>query len=182
MATPQQAIKAKTDALKRTAWPDIDSKEIWDRRRHAGFTTIPKTLPIIFCIMDSLSKGKPLSSTYLALWCRTWDDSFITINDPQKLAVEAGFSGNRAITTLKSRLKLLEELGFIESKTIEGQFSHILILNPHIVIEDLVHQGKINENNSYYLMLKMKDIELHGKGFTKRAIPNITQSIQQTNP
>ena len=38
------------------------------------------------------------------------------------------------------------------------------------------YYAEINENNIYYVMLKMKDIEIHGKGFTKTAIHSITKA------
>ena len=42
----------------------------WNRKENDGFTTIPRWLPIINRIMDKLSQGKPISSTYLSLWFR----------------------------------------------------------------------------------------------------------------
>lgn len=35
-------------------------------------------------IMDDLSKGQPVSSTYLELWCRTFDESFVTLSKPAR--------------------------------------------------------------------------------------------------
>ena len=32
-------------------------------------------MPLILSMMDDLSKGQPVSSTYLELWCRTFDES-----------------------------------------------------------------------------------------------------------
>jgi len=53
-------------------WPDAEDRR-WDRIAYGGFITIPKTMPLIGRIMDEMSKNFPVSSTYNALWARTWD-------------------------------------------------------------------------------------------------------------
>ena len=50
-----------------------------DRKAHKGFTTIPKTMPLILRIMDEMTKGAPVSSTYMTLWCSTWDNGFVQV-------------------------------------------------------------------------------------------------------
>ncbi|MCY0448252.1 hypothetical protein OVV81_26440, partial [Klebsiella pneumoniae] len=40
----------------------------WHRLENDGYSTVPRYLPLIGVILDGLSKGAPLSSTYLALW------------------------------------------------------------------------------------------------------------------
>src|SRR5262245_25995528 len=85
--------------------------------------------------MDELSNGKPLSATYLGLWCSTWDNSFVTIPKAQETAHAAGFGGQRAEYTWSRRVKLLQELKFIDIKPGKsGPFSHVIIWNPHYVI------------------------------------------------
>jgi hypothetical protein len=86
--------------------------------------------------MDNLSrKGKPVSSTYLGLWCETWDNSMVNITKPQDMAHAAGFNGQRAVYTWTGRMELLQSLSFINIKPgRSGPMSHVLILNPHRVI------------------------------------------------
>ena len=131
-------ITKKQLALRQMVWPDIDEKQLWLRTERDGFTTIPRTMPIIMTIMDGLSKGKPVGATYLELWCRAYDECFVTLNSPQELAFHSGFSGQRAITTWRERMRILQELGFIDMKPgPSGEMSYALVLNPYHVIREL---------------------------------------------
>jgi hypothetical protein len=129
-----KAIAKKQLAQRELLWP---GKELWmwHRKAHKGFATIPKTMPIVLQIMDDLSNGKPLSSTYLGLWCATWDNSMVNISKPDEMAHAAGFTGQRATYTWQGRINLLKELKFIDVKPgRSGPISHILLWNPHYVI------------------------------------------------
>ena len=63
-------------------------------------------MPLILSLMDDVSKGQPISSTYLELWCRTFDESFVTLSKPREMAFHAGFDGRRAERTWRSRLDI----------------------------------------------------------------------------
>jgi len=93
-------------------------------------------------IIDSLTKGKPASSTYLTLWCRVFDSSYLRIQAQEAFAAESGFSGERKLTVWKARMRSLVEYGFI--KAIEGdagEFEHVVILNPYVVIKKLIEKS-----------------------------------------
>ena len=127
--------------LREHLWPDLDKKRLWLRKERAGFTTVPRSMPLILSIIDSMSKGKPLSSTYLELWCRAHDECLITLTRQEELAFHSGFTGQRAISTWRDRLRTLVELGFIETKPgPSGELSYALLLNPYQVIKK--HHGK----------------------------------------
>jgi hypothetical protein len=128
------AIVKKQLAQREMYWPGADAI-IWDRKAHKGFATIPKTIPLILKIMDDMSNGKPLSSTYLGLWCATWDNSFVIVSKAAEMAHAAGFSGQRAEYTWATRMKLLEELKFIDIKPGKsGPITYVIIWNPHYAI------------------------------------------------
>ena len=115
-------------------WPGAD-QWLWHRKANKGFATIPKTMPLVLQIMDDLSNGKPVSSTYLGLWCETWDNSMVNVSKHQDMAHAAGFTGQRAVYTWTGRVKLLQQLRFIEIKPGKsGDISHVLIWNPHYII------------------------------------------------
>ena len=126
---------AKKGVIQRDAmWPRQE-RFLWNRKLNKGFATIPKTMPLILQIMDEMSKGKPLSSTYLGLWCATWDDSMVNVVRSAEMAYGAGFSGQRAEYTWQSRMLILEQLKFIDIKAgNSGPMRHVLIWNPHYVI------------------------------------------------
>lgn len=165
-ALQKKIIKKKDEEKLHEFFPDVDSKELWSRQAHKGFTTIPKTMPLIMALMDNLETGQPMSSTYLALWCLAWDSAFVQIRNERALALESGFSGERAVTTWKKRMRLLRHWGFIEVKAAEHEFSFVLILNPHIVLEKLKEEGKL-QSEELYNLFKARDIDLGAGGFTK---------------
>lgn len=136
-----KAIVAKQLAQREALWPGM-APWLWHRSAHKGFATIPKTMPLMLRIMDDLSNGKPLSSTYLALWCDTWDNSMVNLQRPQEMAHAAGFTGQRAVYTWRTRMILLKSLYFIDIKPGKlGDISHVLIYNPHHIIR-YHHQQK----------------------------------------
>ena len=137
MASPREAsaIAQKQLDQRNALWPGIEPL-LWHRKQNKGFTTIPKTMPLILKIMDEMSNGKPVSSTYLGLWCVTWDNSFVNISKANEMAHAAGFTGQRAEYTWAARMKILKELGFINIKPGKsGPISHVIILNPHKIIQ-----------------------------------------------
>ena len=146
-------------ALRESLWPNVSKESLWDRAISDGWLSIPRALPILNQIMDNLSKGKPVSSTYLDLWCRTFDDSFVIANKSREMAFFSGFNGERAERTWASRVRTLEELGFIMvEEGPNGAISYILILNPYKVVKELHEKGMIPANLYNALMQRMIEI------------------------
>lgn len=128
------AIAKKQLALRNTLWPDAEPK-LWHRLANKGFATIPKTMPLILKAMDEMTKGAPVSSTFITLWCCTWDNSFVVLSKPADMANAAGFGGQRGEHTWATRMKKLQELGFISIRAGKsGPMSNALIYNPHYVL------------------------------------------------
>jgi hypothetical protein len=141
MATAREAsaIVKKQLGLRNLHWP---SKEawLWNRKAQKGFATIPKTMPLILKIMDEITKGAPVSSTYLTLWCHTWDNSFVVLNKHGDMANASGFGGQRGEHTWATRMKKLQQLEFIDIKPGKsGPMGNAIIWNPHYVIRYLHH-------------------------------------------
>jgi hypothetical protein len=146
--------------LREQLWPTVTSDDLWVRQDRDGFTTVPRAMPLILDIMNDLTKGKPVGLTYLALWCRVWDDSFVTIKDSQGLAFEVGFGGQRRESAWQSRMKQLENLGFIKSKeTPSGKYGHVLLLNPYKVIYKLNEQKRVQEKKYNALLARAQEID-----------------------
>jgi hypothetical protein len=136
MATVREAsaIAKKQQALRDLHWPGMEAW-LWNRKAHRGFTTIPKTMPLILKIMDEMTKGAPVSSTYLSLWCNTWDNNFVVLNKPGELAHASGFGGQRGEHTWATRIKKLQELEFIDvAAGRSGPLGHAIIWNPHYIL------------------------------------------------
>ncbi len=156
---------SKREEIRKALWPDISESDLWLRKKDVGFTTIPRTLPLISRIMDQLSgKGRPVSSTYLTLWCWVFDEGFVEIKDPTMLAFESGFSGNRAHHTWKTRMKSLESLGFIKSKPgFSNDFQYIVIMNPIKVIKKL-YEHKPHDHTYNALVSRAIQVGEHSIG------------------
>lgn len=139
----RNGLSQKRRQMRMRLWPLIEEDQLWLRTKSVGFTTIPRTLPIVNRILDiHAGKGFPVSSTYLALWCQVFDEGFVEIRNSRELAYESGFGGPRAEATWKTRMKKLESLNVIQSKPgVYGDYQYILMFNPHKVIE------KMYENN-----------------------------------
>jgi hypothetical protein len=54
------------------------------------------------------------------------------------MAFEAGFNGERAVTTWRQRMETLVDLGFIDARPgSSGNFHFVLLFNPHWVVWQL---------------------------------------------
>lgn len=125
-------INEKRTRLRNTLWPWVTEKDLWLRSKDVGFTTIPRSMPLIGRALDQLSgKGFPLAQTYLVLWCLVFDEAFVEVKDSRTLSYEAGFTGKRGETTWKQRMRKLQELGFIDIKPgVSHDMQYVLILDP----------------------------------------------------
>ncbi len=128
----KKTVSDRRKAMRERLWPGVSDEQLWLRKQRTGFTTIPRTMPLIGQMLDQLSgKGFPLMSTYLTLWCWVFDEAMVEIRNPREMAYESGFSGPRAEATWKIRMRRLESLGFIQTKPgLAGDFQYVLLLNP----------------------------------------------------
>ena len=115
--------------------------------------------------MDMLSgKGTPVAQTYLDLWCRTYDDSFVIVNKPREMAFYSGFSGERAERTWGNRIKLLAQLGFIDFKPgPSGHMHYIVLYNPYQIIKQHFEKRKVQER--FFFALRERVIEIGANEF-----------------
>ncbi|OGW58321.1 MAG: hypothetical protein A2Z09_00710 [Nitrospirae bacterium RBG_16_43_8] len=78
----------------------------------------------------------------------------VTIANPRIIAFESGFTGQRAETTWKGRMKTLVDLGFINSKPgAVGPYHYVLILNPYAIIKELKEKGERIPEHIYNALL-----------------------------
>ena len=133
-------------------WED-DEIDTWHRLENDGYSTVPRYLPLIGDLMDGLSKGSPLSTTYLALWFRVSDEGLIEIRDKAALAFESGFASERGVTTWAGRMKKLKELGFISCREgSTGEFHYVLIVHPLVAVKKLLDEGIIPKGKTYNIL------------------------------
>lgn len=165
MKSQYESIGENRLKMRQEFWPEVTDEMIWDRQNATGFTTIPRTLPLFHAIMDELS-DKPVSKTYFALWCRSFDEYVLVINNIDEYAYESGFTSQRAKYTWKDRMKRLKDLGFI--KTADGpygEFSYVLVLNPYHVVKSIKAEDKIAMSKGLYNTLVQRAGEIKAKDF-----------------
>ena len=171
-------------ALREALWADLDENRLWRREQSDGWLSVPRAMPLLMRIMDNLSKGKPVSSTYLDLWCRTYDDSFIIANKSREMAFFSGFSGERAERTWTTRMRILAGLGFINiAEGPSGPISYVLIYNPYPVVMRHFQAGSINA--ATFNALKQRMIEIGAQDLdevktdTEPAAGGSTQKLEE---
>ena len=151
-------IDRRTKLLRDNLWLG-GATRIWQSEKSKGWLNIPRSMPVIMRILDSLTKGQPVSATYLELWCRTFNDGFVTASKPREMAFFSGFDGERAQRTWLSRIRKLHELGFIDVKEgPSGPVSYILIVNPYTPLKRLREEGKISSQFWNALIARMIEI------------------------
>jgi hypothetical protein len=153
-------IARQKQSIRNSVWPDLDEGRLWSREKSDGWLSIPRAMPLLMRIMDMLApKGKPVSQTYLDLWCRTYDDSFVIVSKPREMAYYSGFSGERAERTWAIRMRILKELGFVDIKEgTNGPIHYVLVLNPYHAIKRNYERGLVPE--AAYNALKERVIEI----------------------
>ncbi len=148
-------------------WPNLDEKCLWLRtdKTRKGFTTMPRTMALIINMIDDISKqvtnGKavPAGRTYLVLWCRVFDEGFVKIDNEAVAALEAGYAGERNVTTWRQHLAVLRDLGFIDCKEgPAGQYQYVLLYNPYQVIRKLNANGMIQPSTYTALFQRALDV------------------------
>lgn len=160
------ASEKKRREIRKAVWPELDARLLWERSTSLGFITIPRTLPLIVEIINCMTKGAPAGGAYFELWCRSHDECFVDMDDEDGMAFSTGFSGQRATTTWKGRIKSLEDLKFIEVKK-RGGHSYALIFNPYLVIHRHHLQKKPGLTEDHYTALKIRAAGIGAKDFEK---------------
>ncbi len=164
-------IADKMVAQRKQLWPEIDNSLLWDSDFCNGWTIIPRTFPLIQRIMDELANGKPVSNVYLDLWCRVFEakQSFLKLaGHHDEMAYYCGYSGQRAVQTWKSRVRILNDLGFINVKSSAGSdIGHALILNPHLVIKNLRENDPNSFSERLYNAIFERALDIGADDFTE---------------
>lgn len=162
---PPKKIHQRQLEVRGQLWPAVAPADLWNRHTHDGFSTIPSTITLIMSIMDDLA-GQPVSTTYLDLWTRAYDESFVTLSKPREMAFHAGFVSQRAERTWKLKLRALHKLHFIDLKSgPSGPESYALIWNPYLVIK-WHHENKTpGLREDKYNALTVRALEIGDKTF-----------------
>jgi len=146
MATPSQpnAADVRREQVREQLWPG-SSNEIFDRKKHDGYSTVPRILSLILGLIEDLAdKGKNSSRVYCELWFRCFDDKLVEVKDENEIAYASGVTVRR----WKERIAELEKLGFVRTRP-AGRltYGYILLRNPYTVVKELIDAGKVQDAN-----------------------------------
>jgi hypothetical protein len=144
---PLTKIAVRRQELRDSLWPGEGDK-LWHRTTEDGYSTIPRTLPLVMTLIDELKdKGRDISRVYFDLWCRQIDDSFVEVTDEESFAYSSGFTTTgRNVRSWRERIEMLRELGFISVQPNGSRkYGYILLHHPHRVVLELKAQNKIGD-------------------------------------
>jgi hypothetical protein len=159
-----KAITERRLKLRGDLFPKLTGTDFWSRQKSDGFTTIPRTMPIILAVIDSLTKSAPAGSTYFDLWCRAFDEHLIDLKNDQEMATSAGFSGERAVYTWRRRMESLRETGFIQTVG-ESRMIHAVLINPYKVLKQLRDRKPSHIPNDLWTALLSRMSEIGADDF-----------------
>lgn len=142
-------------------WPDVKPEDLWllgDRKR-GGFAQVPRTLSMMMNVINDITKRKtgkavPAGKTYLVLWLHVFDEALVRIDSEADAAFEAGYEGERNVTTFRNHMNMLKELGFIDFRRgTKGPMQYVLLLNPYKVVKQL-HAAGLIPNTQYAALIE----------------------------
>lgn len=155
MATQKQSATRRLKMSERAEqqmglhFPNYSAPYLWRRKTNDGYTTMPRTMPLVMQAIDADSKGQPAGHVLCCLWVRSPDHPLVTIENPAIFAAESGFDGERAVDTWRRRMKKLQALHFIETKRgPSGDFHYVLLLNPNVIMA-WMHRAKLVQDGLY---------------------------------
>jgi hypothetical protein len=170
MANGRQATAKRMKMAERSQqqmalhFPGFSPCFLWHRKTNDGFTTIPRTLPIIMQAIDVQSKGQPAGHTLFCLWARSPDNPVIVIENTATFAAEAGFIGERAVDTWRKRMKKLRELWMIQAKPgPSGEFHYILLINPNAAVELMRSNGLVQDGIYARFVDRLMEVGAYGE-------------------
>jgi hypothetical protein len=145
MVKTRKTPDEKRAELRESLWPGSPDWG-WDRRAAKGFATVPRLLPWILHLLKHLAAGSKTgdpSPAYVELWCRSYDEGLVVINDEEECAFAAGYASNRAFRTWSAHMVHLVDLGFILAcRQGNREFGKVLLLNPLAIAVQLHEVNK----------------------------------------
>ena len=145
-------------------FPNTDPRYMWRRKSNDGFTTVPRSMPVVMHALNEASKGTPPGHVLFCLWARSPDNPLITIENPATFAAEVGFTGERAVDTWRKRMKRLRDYAMIANKPgASGEFHYVLLLNPNTGIEWMRSNGLVRDSVYGRFLDRMAEVGAFGE-------------------
>lgn len=149
---PKRKRKTLEDAAKqyrKIGFAHIPDEDVWTAER-GGWAAVPRPIGMIAANVIGAAHKKMFNrtcaagSTYLTLWLRAQGSGISRIESEADAALEAGYGGQRGITTFRHHMRALKSLGFIDYiEESRGRVKWVLLLNPYRVVKKLFDGGHI---------------------------------------
>ena len=134
----RKTIADRRRMLRDSLWPGA-TKIVWTRHTDDGYSTVPRTIPMIMTLINLLEKNVDASRVYGELWSRVSDEGFIEMVDEDEHAYACGYVTPRSARSWQERMDVLVDLGFIKAKPKAGwKYGYVLLVHPHDVVETLM--------------------------------------------
>ncbi|MBF3419113.1 hypothetical protein ISF41_22435 [Burkholderia pseudomallei] len=149
---PKRKRKTLEDAAKQyrnIGFAHVPEEDVWTSER-GGWAAVPRPIGMIAANVIGAAHKKMFQktcaagSTYLTLWLRAQGSGVSRIESEADAAFEAGYGGQRGITTFRQHMRALKSLGFIDYiEENRGRIKWVLLLNPYRVVKKLFDGGHI---------------------------------------
>jgi hypothetical protein len=154
---PKNQAEANREQIRDTLFPG-SAQDIYHRKIHNGYSTIPRTLGLILTLIEQLAeKGKNPSRVFCELWFRTFDDKLVEVKDESEFAYASGLSVRR----WRERVDVLEKLGFIKlAPNGNKKYGYILLRNPNNVVQELRQKDANSVGREWWTAYTKRCVEI----------------------
>jgi hypothetical protein len=147
----KSGIAKRREEIRQEHWPQED---LWTGEREMGYFPAPRSLPLVLKLLSTkeISGGKDPSFVYLELLSRQRGEGIIEMAHEADHAYAAGYDGSRAVRTWQERMRILEEIGFIQTVKIGNhRYKYVAMVHPTTVVHRLRVQKRITDDwwNAY---------------------------------
>ncbi|MBV6418487.1 MAG: hypothetical protein CMLOHMNK_03351 [Steroidobacteraceae bacterium] len=157
---PKNAAETLRENLRNAHWPDL---LCWTGEDEIGWFSAPRTTSLVLSLLATkkVSGTKNPAMVYLELLTSHRGQGVIEMEPENKHAFRAGYIGPRAVRTWQERMRLLESLGFIQTKQIGNErYGLVAVVHPAIAVQALRDKKLVEDpwwNN--YITLKAQTKE-----------------------
>lgn len=136
-------------------FPTVQDKDLWLLNgERGGFAQVPRTVSLFSeVIIKQAVKLKTgvtsaAGSTYNVLWLHTQGQGISKIENEADAALEAGYGGERGVTTFRKHMRVLKDLGFVDFvEESRGRVKWVLMLSPYVVLKKLYADGLVDKKH-----------------------------------
>ncbi len=151
------ATQERREAIKAEVWP---TEIAWTGENEKGWFRAPRSIALVMSLLahQELTGNKNATGVYLDLLSRHRDTGVVDMVGEGEHSYSSGYVGTRGIRTWRERMQLLEELGFIKTRSAGNQdFRYVLLIHPTVAVQALKDSNRIPEK--WWQLYRQNQIE-----------------------